>query len=82
MQRRAILEAALDREDRPTADQVEELVRDGFRGMSRTTAYLDLQRLVHVGVIAKVRHPGAVIRFDPKIRQPGPGRMRPRECRS
>jgi Fe2+ or Zn2+ uptake regulation protein len=37
--------------------------------MSRTTVYRVLETLVRIGVIAKVCHPGAAVRFDPKIRQ-------------
>lgn len=69
VQRRTILEAVLDREDHPTADQVYGLVGDRIPGVSRTTVYRVLKTLVGVGVISKVCHPGAAIRFDPKIRQ-------------
>ena len=67
VQRRTILQAVLEREDHPTADQVYEMVKDELPGLSRTTVYRVLETLVQYGVIGKVCHPGAAVRFDPKV---------------
>lgn len=69
VQRRVILEAILDREDHPAADQVYEAVRERIPGVSRTTVYRVLETLVRLGLITKVCHPGAAARFDPKTHQ-------------
>lgn len=69
VQRRTIFEALLDREDHPTADQVYELVKDRIPGVSLTTVYRVLDRLVEIGVISKLCHAGATVRFDPKMHQ-------------
>jgi Fur family peroxide stress response transcriptional regulator len=69
VQRRAILEAVLDRDDHPTADAVYGSVKGRIPGVSRTTVYRVLEALVRLGAITKVCHPGAVVRFDPKIQQ-------------
>jgi len=67
--RRVILQAVLEREDHPTADQVYEAVKGRLPGVSRTTVYRVLDTLVRLGVVAKVCHPGPAARFDPKIDQ-------------
>ncbi len=69
VQRCTILEAVLDRDDHPTADQVYEDVRGRIPGVSRTTVYRVLDALVHLGAITKACHPGAVARFDAKTEQ-------------
>jgi len=69
VQRRTILEAMLDRDDHPTAEQVYEDVRDRIPGLSRTTVYRVLDALVHLGAITKACHPGGVARFDAKTEQ-------------
>ena len=68
-QRRTVLEMILEREDHPTADQVYEQVRTRLPSLSRTSVYRILDTLVRLGIIAKICHPGAATRFDPKIRQ-------------
>ena len=65
VQRRAILEAVLDRADHPTADRVFDEVSRRIPGVSRTTVYRVLEMLVEVGVITKACSPGAATRFDP-----------------
>jgi Fur family peroxide stress response transcriptional regulator len=65
VQRRAILEAILDRTDHPTADQVYEDVKPQLPTVSRTTVYRVLETLVELGVITKASSPGAATRFDP-----------------
>ena len=69
VQRRVILQAVLEREDHPTADQLYGLVRDRIPGVSRTTVYRVLETLVRIGVVTKVAHPGAATRYDAKIHQ-------------
>jgi Fur family peroxide stress response transcriptional regulator len=67
IQRSALLEAVLDREDHPTAHQVLEAVRARIRGISRATVHRNLETLVEMGVITKTCHPGGVIRYDARI---------------
>ena len=69
MQRRAVFEAILEREDHPTADQVYDVVRKHAPEISRMTVYRILGNLVRLGLVAKTCHPGSSARFDPKIRQ-------------
>jgi Fur family peroxide stress response transcriptional regulator len=66
VQRRTILEALLEREDHPTADQVFEMVESRVAGVSRTTVYRALETLVRLGVIRRIHHPGTSARFDGK----------------
>jgi len=70
VQRRTILRELLGREllgrlDHPTAEQVYEAVQDRLPGLSRTTVYRVLDKLVEIGAARKVLHPHAVARFDP-----------------
>ncbi|MBN2023593.1 MAG: transcriptional repressor [Pirellulales bacterium] len=67
MQRREILKAVVERNDHPTADQVFDAVKDRLPRLSRTTVYRVLDRLVTLGVIRRLHHPGAGTRFDGKI---------------
>lgn len=64
-QRRVVLAAIENRKDHPTADQVYEAVRPQIPSISRMTVYRVLELLVRLGVITKVGHPGAVVRFEP-----------------
>ena len=64
IQRRVILEAVLDREDHPTADQLFEDVRSRIPGVSRTTVYRALEALVQLGIVRRANHSDAVARFD------------------
>jgi Fur family transcriptional regulator, peroxide stress response regulator len=64
IQRRVILEAVLDREDHPTADQLFEDVKSHIPGVSRTTVYRALEALVQLGVVRRANHSDAVARFD------------------
>src|SRR5262245_9658918 len=63
-QRRAVLRALAAREDHPTADQLHEDVRREHPDLSRTTVYRVLETLVRLGVVTKVSHPGASVRYD------------------
>jgi Fur family transcriptional regulator, peroxide stress response regulator len=64
VQRRAVLEAVVGRDDHPTADQVFEEVQGRIPGVSRTTVYRVLDMLVRFGIITKACHQGAMARFD------------------
>ena len=68
-QRRVILEAVLQRDDHPTADQIYEAVQDRIPQLSRTTVYRTLDTLLELGVIRRVHLTGATGRFDGKIRR-------------
>jgi Fe2+ or Zn2+ uptake regulation protein len=65
VQRWVILENVLDRTDQPTADQIYGAVKDHLPGISRTTVYRVLGKLVEIDVITKTSSPGAATRFDP-----------------
>jgi Fur family peroxide stress response transcriptional regulator len=67
IQRRILLEAILDRDDHPTANQVFEAVRVRNRGISRGTVHRNLEMMAAMGVITKTCHPGAVSRYDARI---------------
>lgn len=64
VQRRAILDAVLDRTDHPTADRIYEEVKERIPGVSRTTVYRVLDTLVEVGAITRACGPGAATRYD------------------
>jgi Fur family peroxide stress response transcriptional regulator len=63
-QRRAVFDAVTARGDHPTADDVYEDVRRRLPEISRTTVYRVLELLVDLGIVTKIAHPGATIRFD------------------
>jgi Fur family peroxide stress response transcriptional regulator len=67
VQRRAIFEALLDRQDHPTIDQVYEDVKDRIPGVSRTTVYRTLETFVDLGVSRKTSHVAAMARFDGNV---------------
>lgn len=64
VQRRAVLEALMQRHDHPTADQIAEDVALRLPGVSRTTVYRVLDTLVRISLARKVCHPGAAARFE------------------
>jgi Fur family peroxide stress response transcriptional regulator len=64
IQRRAILEAVLDRDDHPTVARVFEDVRAANRGISKATVHRNLDVMAGMGVITKTCHPGNVARYD------------------
>lgn len=66
VQRRAVLQSLLDRDDHPTADQVLDSVQKRMPEVSRATVYRVLETLVRLGMTQKIAHPGGVVRFDPK----------------
>lgn len=63
-QRRTVLEVLLQRSDHPTADAVYEVAVERIPGISRRTVYRVLDTLVEWGIIRRVHHPGAAVRFD------------------
>ena len=67
VQRRDILRAVLERDDHPTVDQIFESVRGRIPGLSRTTVYRVLETLCQLGVLRRLHHPGASVRFDGKV---------------
>jgi Fur family peroxide stress response transcriptional regulator len=69
IQRRAVLEAILDRQDHPTAEQVYRAVRQDLPQISRMTVRRILSTFVSLGLVSKTCHPGSAARFDPKIQQ-------------
>ncbi|HEX5036597.1 MAG TPA: transcriptional repressor [bacterium] len=69
VQRRTILELLLQRSDHPTADEIYDAARKLLPDISRTTVYRVLETVVRMGLVRKVSHPGAAVRFDPI---PGP----------
>jgi Fur family peroxide stress response transcriptional regulator len=64
VQRRAVLEALIERDDHPTVDQLFANVRSRIPGVSRTTVYRVLEALVQLGVSRKTNHFEATARFD------------------
>jgi Fe2+ or Zn2+ uptake regulation protein len=69
MQRRAVFESVLEREDHPSADEVYAAVREQLPEISRMTVYRILGNFVALGLLNKACHPNSVARFDPKIHQ-------------
>lgn len=69
IQRRAVFEAILDRQDHPTSEQVYRAVRQGLPQISRMTVHRILGTFVSLGLVAKTCHVGSAARFDPKIHQ-------------
>ncbi|MGD8415290.1 MAG: transcriptional repressor [Candidatus Latescibacterota bacterium] len=63
-QRRAILEAVLESDLHPTANQVYEAVKSVSRGVSRATVHRNLEIMAGMGVITRTSHPGGVARYD------------------
>lgn len=64
VQRRAVYEALIGVTTHPSADEVYELVKDLLPGISRTTVYRVLDRLVRMGVVNRLPHPDCACRFD------------------
>lgn len=65
VQRRAVYEVVLSREDHPTADQVYDDARAKFPDISRTTVYRVLDTLAQIGVIGKPSYFGSATRYEP-----------------
>jgi Fe2+ or Zn2+ uptake regulation protein len=63
-QRRAILEAVLDLDNHPQADQVHEALARRRLRVSRATVYRTLEGLARLGIITKACHTGSSARYD------------------
>jgi len=66
IQRRAVFAALAARADHPTAEELFRDVQDRVPGLSKATAYRTLDKLVELGLVRRVSHPGAAARFDAK----------------
>jgi len=64
VQRRVVLEAVLDLDGHPSADNVHAAVERRHPGISRTTVYRALDTLSRLGVITKVSHSGRMVRYE------------------
>jgi len=67
VQKRAILEAVLDLDTHPTADEVHDRVTWNNPEISRTTVYRALEGFARLGLITKACHPGNATRYDANI---------------
>lgn len=68
-QRRAVLESLLARSGHPTADEVVLELARRIGGVSRATVYRTLETLVERGLLVRVCHPGAAVRYDLKTQR-------------
>jgi Fe2+ or Zn2+ uptake regulation protein len=64
VQRRVILDAVLELDNHPSADQVFDRVAPRILGIARTTVYRTLDELHSMGLISKACHPGRMVRYD------------------
>jgi Fur family peroxide stress response transcriptional regulator len=64
VQRRAVLQAVLQRTDHPTAEQIFDALHRRLPGLSLATIYRILDKLVSVGVVRHLYHTGMPVRFD------------------
>ena len=69
IQRRAVFEAILERQDHPTAELVYRAVRQNLPQISRMTVHRILGTFVSLGLVAKTCHLGSAARFDPNIQR-------------
>lgn len=67
IQKRAILEAVLELDNHPTADQVHTSVTRENPDISRTTVYRALEGFARLGLITKACHPGSTTRYDRNV---------------
>ena len=67
IQKRAILEAVLELDNHPTADQVHAFVTHEKPDVSRTTVYRALEGFARLGLITKACHPGSATRYDRNV---------------
>jgi len=63
-QRRKILQAVLDLDTHPTADDIYSSLAVRRAGISRATVYRALENLVQLGAITKTCHAGGKVRYD------------------
>lgn len=64
-QRRALLEVLAGRLDHPTVDQLHAELTESLPEVSKTTVYRSLEVMEGIGLLQRVEHPGAAVRFDP-----------------
>jgi Fe2+ or Zn2+ uptake regulation protein len=67
IQRRALLEGFLGRDDHPSAETLYREIAPRLRGLSRATVYRPLETLVELGLAERIAHPGSEVRYDPRI---------------
>lgn len=67
VQRRAVLEALLDSEQHPTAEQLFHSVQQSVPGISLATVYRVLDLLVDIGMARRTCSPGSQCRYDGKV---------------
>lgn len=63
-QRRAILEAVLELDNHPQADQVHSALSRRRVRVSRATVFRTLEGLARLGIITKACHTGSSVRYD------------------
>jgi Fur family peroxide stress response transcriptional regulator len=63
-QRRAILEAVLELDSHPRAEQVHATLTRRRLRASRATVFRTLESLARLGIITKACHPGSAVRYD------------------
>lgn len=63
-QRRVVLEAVLDLDSHPQAEQVFSSPGVQRARISRATVYRTLESLCRLGIVAKACHPGSAVRYD------------------
>lgn len=62
--RRAVLEAVLDLDNHPRAEQVYAALSRRRARASRATVFRTLESLARLGIIATASHPGSAVRYD------------------
>lgn len=67
VQRRRLLEGFVGRTDHPSAEALYLDIAPGVPGLARATVYRTLEKLVELGLAARIDHPGAHTRYDPRV---------------
>jgi len=68
-QRKAILEAVIERANHPRADEVYAALSQKRPRVSRATVFRTLESLARLGIIARASHPGQAVRYDGRVDQ-------------
>jgi Fur family peroxide stress response transcriptional regulator len=63
-QRRVILEAIVELDNHPTADQIHSALARRRPRVSRATVFRTLELFARDGIITKACHPGSAVRYD------------------
>ena len=66
IQRRRLLEGFLERTDHPSAETLYRETLPLLPGLSRATVYRTLEKLVELGLVERIGHPGSHARYDPR----------------